>query len=132
MVYTWLLGMISELSKSYLMKKILSIVLGCFILTACTGIFCGKLDKEHQQMIDSVNIKYNNYFEVTNTPCEYIYLDLHLKTKSLDSTIVNDAHKILFNHETKTGWQTIKIYNVNNEYVISHSWRGHFYYQTGD
>jgi len=114
------------------MKKMLFFVLVFSLFTSCTGFFCGQLDKAHQKRIDSVNVKYLKYFEVRDIPCEYIYIDLHLKTELLDSSFVNDAHKILFNSETNSGWQTINIYNINNVYLISHSWRGRFYYQTGE
>ncbi|HOV28388.1 MAG TPA: hypothetical protein PK566_18795 [Pseudobacteroides sp.] len=109
------------------MKKNLLFIVILALFNGCTGFFCGKIDDEHQKMIDSVNAIYYKSFEVKNIPCEQIYLNLYLKTEFLDSSKVNAAHKVLYNHELNKGWQTINIYSKDNEYLTSHSWRGNFY-----
>ena len=98
----------------------------------CTEIVCGKLDKEHQELIDSINMKYKNFFMVKPIPCEYSYLTLILLTDNLDSMLINEAHQSLYKKNKKIGWGTFLIYNKNKEYIISHSKTNKFYYQSGD
>jgi hypothetical protein len=93
---------------------------------------CGKLDKEHQELIDSINTKYKNFFVVNPIPCEHSYLNLILLTDNLDSVLINEAHQSLYKKKEKIGWETFLIYNKKKEYIISHSKTNQFYYQSGD
>jgi hypothetical protein len=98
----------------------------------CTNIVCGKLDKEHQELIDFINTKYKNYFVVEPVPCESNYLNLILLTDNLDSILINEVHQSLYGKNEKIGWTTFLIYNKKKEYIISHSKTNQFYYQSGD
>lgn len=107
----------------------------CFFVIinmSCNKLLCGSLDKRYQDLIDSVNIKFKNHFSVENIPCDFNYIKLKLYTQDLDSTLIEDAHKVLYNSEKKIGWPTILIYDNNKDYIISHSKNNKFYYQTGD
>lgn len=99
---------------------------------SCSKILCGSLDKEYQDLIDSVNTKFKDSFSIEYIPCEFNYINLKLNTQNLDSTLVREAHQILYNPDKKTGWPTILIYDDNKNYIISHSKNNKFYYQTGD
>ena len=111
----------------------LVIILSClFILSSCTDIFCGKINKKQQRMLDTVNLRYNSTFEVEPIPCDYIYLKVKYKITKVDTLLLDEAHDLLYNENQKIGWQTLLIYNEEGEYIFSHSKNGNTYYQTGD
>jgi len=116
-------------------RFVLNLSVICFIIIiniSCNKLLCGTLDKEHQNLIDSVNIKFKDYFSVVNVPCEYNYIKLELQTSNMDSTLIEETHKILYDPIKKIGWPTIIIYDNNGNYIISHSKNNKFFYQSGD
>jgi hypothetical protein len=69
---------------------------------------------------------------VEHIPCEAIYINVKLKIENMDTIVINDIHKILYDPQKKIGWQTLLIYNIEGKYVSSHSSHNMFYYQSGD
>jgi hypothetical protein len=116
----------------------------CIKLIACTTLlfysscgkitnwFCGDLNSFEKQSVDSVNKLYGKYADIEPIPCEYIYVNLQLKTEYVDTTKIEAIHKVLFNKETKEGWQSINVYDVNGKYLFSHSFNGKINIKTGD
>lgn len=94
---------------------------------SCTNFLCGKLDENLQKKIDSVNFIYQKSFTVENIPCEFITIDIILKSEKFDSLQIFESHRILYDSTKRSGWQTIDIFNSKGEYVTTHSWHGFFY-----
>ena len=99
---------------------------------SCNRVLCGPLNKDYQNLIDSANARFIDYFSVESIPCEFNYINLKLHTLNIDSTQIREAHKILYCMDKKLGWPTVLVYDSNGNYIISHSKNGKFYYQTGD
>lgn len=105
-------------------RLLLFIALGSTSCDQVTNWFCGELGEFEKQSIDSVEKLHVSYIKVETIPCEYLYVNLHLKTEYVDTLRIGQIHKILFNEETKEGWQSMNIYDAHDQYLFSHHYNG--------
>lgn len=103
------------------MKKYLYhiLVILLIILSGCNFLdkkICGELNFEEKCFLDSINKQYGQYLYLSDVPCYFTFIDIHLKD-SLNDTIINAIHmKILEN--TNLQWDIVSVYDKHNIFLF--------------
>jgi hypothetical protein len=100
---------------------VFSLTISCNRLT---NWICGDLGKYEKEAIIKVQNSFGKIVSIEPIPCELIYVNMVLKSSSIDSTSVSLIHKIIYDIENKKGWQTINVYDRNRKYMYSHHYSG--------
>jgi hypothetical protein len=89
-----------------------------------TRVMCGELPEFEQEALSGVRAEYDSVAQFSPIPCEQLYIDVTLKGGKVDTTTIRSIHKVLFDDETKRGWQTMNIFSRDNRYLFSHHHSG--------
>lgn len=107
------------------------LILGAIFFARCNNL-CGALTGVGKEMVNTASLKYDSILTIENIPCESRYINIKWKTDIIDTSAINDLHKILYNDSIKKGWATLMVFDRHGNYLYSHSSTNKIYRQTGD
>lgn len=102
------------------------------ILESCGSFLCGELTGDWKEMYEKAQVEYSNDLSVERIPCDFFYIKVVNKGNTIDTNVIHNVHKELFNVNKKIGWEVLMVYDANENYIFSHSYNGKMYVQTGD
>ncbi len=115
-----------------LLNKCLKVIVCLSLCTySCSGILCGDLTGKWKKQLDEAD-KYAVNFKIRNTPCEFYNIDVVFNTKDIDTNSIRSVHEILYDEKDKIGWQVIRVYDRDNEYLFSHKYTNEVFVQKHD
>ena len=92
-----------------------------------TRSFCGEFPLHSQEMLKEVKNEFGSQLEMEPIPCEYIYINAHLKQSLNDTALADELHKLLYVDSLNHGWQDIKFYDPDRNYLFTHDYQGNIY-----
>ena len=102
---------------------LLSLLGSCNIDNAIK-VICGDLSQDEREKLRIINMKYKSFGEVKSVPCEYIHVNLFLKVDKVDTVKISSIHDLIYDEDSKIGWQSVDVYNKKGEYIFSHHHNG--------
>lgn len=111
-------------------KGRLIVVCVIIVFTAsCSNFLCG--EHELKQVVEEINSTHKG-LNVEVIPCEYNYINVHLKNTEVDTASLLEIHQRLYYKNEKKGWPVIKVYSKEKKYIFSLNHNGKVFMREED
>jgi hypothetical protein len=87
---------------------------------------CGPPTGNWGKLIEDAKAKAGDSLQLEYIPCESYYFNVRLQGKVVDSSKIDEVHKILFDESKNIGWRVLQVYGPHGEHLFDHDYHGNF------
>ena len=94
------------------------LVLACLFIGGLLAIdYLPSLDTETQKLYDRCKEKYKAYLRIEYIPFEFWEVRIFLKSDKIDSLVIKNLEKDIYDEEKKVGWRLLIIHNEKRNFL---------------
>jgi hypothetical protein len=98
-------------------ETIICILIIGFAFNSCSSLLCGGLPPNLKTRVENAQARFFDKVEIEPIPCEMRYINVYLKSKQIDSSLISDVHSMLYDEKAHSGWVSIFVFNKDKEYL---------------